>query len=140
MLDTKQKIHRVTYFFLFLVGFEPSELFLFVEAVEAGAEEVGEALAGPQKRGNNLACPEEEFADWWPRRGGERPRGGRLSSWPRGGGWSSGWRRSSCSSRGVFGGGRLVGTDEVDGPVDGGGLVVPVEVVFGGGRLVGWLR
>ena len=40
----------------------------------------------------------------------------------------------------MFGGGRLVGTDEVDGPVDGGGLVVPVEVVFGGGRLVGWLR
>ena len=48
MLDTKQKIHRVTYFFLFLVGFESSELFLFVEAVEAGADEV--ALAGPQKR------------------------------------------------------------------------------------------
>ena len=51
------------YFFLFLVGFESSELFLFAEAVEAGAEVEGGALAGPQKRGYNLACPEEEVAD-----------------------------------------------------------------------------
>ena len=34
----------------------------------------------------------------------------------------------------VFGGDRLVSPD---GPVDGGGLAVPVEVVFGGGHLVG---
>ena len=39
-----------------------------------------------------------------------------------------------------MGGGRLVVPDEVYGPVDGGCLAVPVEVVFGGvggGRLVG---
>ena len=39
--------NTVTHFFLLLAGFESSELFLFAEAVEAGAAEVGEASAGP---------------------------------------------------------------------------------------------
>lgn len=33
--------------FFFLMGWQSSDLFLFAEAVKAGAEEVGEALAEP---------------------------------------------------------------------------------------------
>ena len=90
------------------MGFKSSEPFLFAEAVEAGAEEVGEALAG-------LVGPDEV----------DGPVDGGCLAVP------------VKVVYGGVGGGCLVGPDEVDGPVDGGCLAFPGEVVYGGGHLVG---
>ena len=120
------------YFFLFLVGFESSELFLFAEAVEAGAEVEGGALAGPQKRGYNLACPEEEVEVGGLEEELDGPE--EEVKGPEEGGCLAGPEEVLAST---VEGGCLPGPEKVYGPMDGGCLAVPVEVVFGGSRPVG---